>query len=202
MSKLIIGLHGRRESGKDTVAGYLSEYLTSLKLGVTQDRFASTIYQMASQLDPVFSPDMPHTAKADYVLGDPKLGTRRNFLEKLGTEFGRDMIYSRIWTEALMNRVARTPDSVVICDVRTDEEQEAILEVNGCILHLEPDWPASESDTSHHFTQSVLTIRDPRRETVLALKSGQFEATREMAIASVDSWCANGVGLYMGQRHS
>lgn len=201
MKTLLVGFHGRQESGKDTLSNFAVEYLRSLGRGAVVDRFAAHIYNMAAQVDAVFSPSMPHSDKVGYVLGKKHLGTRRNFLEKLGTEFGRELIHPLIWTEATLTLVdsnAKAGVSTVLADVRTKDEQAAILRSNGVIIHLKPDWPVTGEESTHKFTATKLEVVDPRRETVVQLKSGELESARDMVVGLLDSWCAKGLGLYTG----
>lgn len=201
MKTLLIGIHGRQESGKDVIAKYLKEYLETVLKPTVIDRFAANIYAMATQVDPVFRPDMTHLEKSDYVLGLEHLGTRRNFLEKLGTEFGRQLIHPLLWTNTTMGRadvMAVNGVSTILADVRTKDEQAAILSRNGVILHLEPDWVQTGQLSTHPFTATKLEVMNPRRETTLVLKWGHLDDARDSAIACVDSWCAKGLGLYMG----
>ncbi len=130
---MIIGLSGPQGGGKDTIGKGLAEIFL-----LDVDRFAAKLYDMARAFDPAFHPLMPHSEKDGYVLGDPALGTRRNFLEKLGTEFGRNLIHSNLWTKATMHRVGILP--TILVDVRYENEAEAIRDAGGLVVHLRPDW--------------------------------------------------------------
>lgn len=132
---MIIGLTGPQGGGKDTIA----DGLVSL-FEVDKRRFSETLYAMAACFEPVFHPAMAHSDKEDYLLGDPSLGTRREFLEKLGTEFGRYLIHPDVWVMRLMASIEASKLPTVICDVRFENEADAIRRAGGMIIHLIPDW--------------------------------------------------------------
>ena len=132
---MIVGLTGPQGGGKDTIANGL---VTLFEMD--KRRFAATIYNMAACLDPAFRPDMPHSEKEAPLLGDPALGPRRTFLEKLGTEFGRELIHKELWTKSLMASIEASKLPTVICDVRFENEADAIRRAGGMIIHLIPDW--------------------------------------------------------------
>lgn len=130
---MIIGLAGPKGGGKDTIANGLAEIFQ-----LDKRRFAEKLYAMAAAIDPAFHPDMKHSDKEDWLLGDPDLGTRRAFIEKLGTEFGREMIHRDLWTKGLISAIAMLP--TVVADVRFESEAAAIRNIGGVIIHLRPDW--------------------------------------------------------------
>lgn len=130
---ILVGLAGPQQGGKDTIANGLADIFH-----LDKRRFAEKLYAMAAIIDPVFRPEMKHSDKEDWVLGDPSLGTRRAFLEKLGTEFGRNMIHQEIWSKTLIKAVRRWP--TVVADVRFESEAAAIREAGGTIIHLRPNW--------------------------------------------------------------
>ena len=165
---IIVGLAGPKKGGKDTIANGLVALLEADKR-----RFAGKLYGMAAVYDPAFHPEMSHELKEGFVLNDPELGTRRNFLEKLGTEFGRDMISRRIWTKGVLNS-AKLP--TVICDVRFEDEAQAIRNAGGLIIHLRPDF----ADYGRkHVSDHPLEVADA--DVVLKTLKGQVEAAIESA---------------------
>lgn len=130
---MIIGLSGPKGGGKDTIGKGLAEIFH-----LEVDRFAAKLYDMARAFDPEIHPAMSHAKKDGFLLNDPELGTRRAFLEKLGTEFGRNLINEGLWIKGTMDRVGILP--TVLVDVRYPEEAEAIRDRGGVVVHLRPDW--------------------------------------------------------------
>lgn len=87
----------------------------------------------------------------------PLLGgkTPRKFLQLLGTEFGRQMIWEPIWVESCMAK-AKKAQHAVISDCRFDNEAQAIRDAGGIIIHvrrpnvqIQEHTHASESGISH-----------------------------------------------------
>ena len=96
-----------------------------------------------------------------------------------------------------MRRVADTQRTVILADVRTQNEQDAILAHNGIIVHLEPDW-ILPTPGEHHFTASKLSVVDSTREVIIPLTQGHINADQAKIRRAVDSLRLNGVGLYVG----
>lgn len=176
----IIGLCGAISSGKDTLASKLSY------AGFKRYKFADPLYAMANAVDPSFHPDMPHEAKADYLLGNLSFGTRRNFLQQLGTEFLRNtinenffLLYMRI---AIIKHLENHPTmGVVISDVRFENEATLIREMGGHIIHLKPDWDCPTS--AHASDQPVAYVKG---DSILGLKHGQPDLGHRMLLGLIE----------------
>ena len=171
---LLLGFHGPFGSGKDTLAKAI------LKAAFLPDtcrlKFADPLYDMAATVDPAFHRDMTHAEKNAYVLDDPALGTRRNFLEKLGTEFGRGCIASDIWLRLMAHRI-RAPRRVhpilVVSDVRFENEADMLRDMGGIIFHLKPTWPSEAEQSSHSSTKPLANHPD---DHTIQLHYGQIAA--------------------------
>jgi len=141
----IIGFHGPIGSGKDTLANMLIHRLSGHKL-----KFADPLYAACQAIDPIINPFMTHASKDFPLLGNPSLGTRRNLLEKMGTEFFRNIIHPEFFLLYLASTIDSIkqfdPDTlIVISDVRFDNEADKLRELGGHIIHLIPDWPCART---------------------------------------------------------
>lgn len=161
--KRLIGFHGPYGSGKDTLSTRLAGIINA-----TVDRVAAPLYQMAAAIDPTFRPDMPHSAKNGYVLGNSALGTRRAFLEKAGTDFARDMINPDFWIILQDMRWKASMRSMIIADIRPKNEQDWLLRNGGILFHLKPGWDNQTNETGHRIS-SPLSIQNPEREFEIPL---------------------------------
>lgn len=175
---VLIGIAGPEESGKDTYSLKLQSMM-----GLKIDRFAAPLYEMAAKIDPEFKPDMTHAAKQDYVLGDAKLGRRRDLLRKLGTGWGRNMINASLWELLLDKRQTecrKAGSGVVVADVRMPNEAQLILDRGGIVLELCPDWTnySGEHPTDEGLPRELVTAQ-------IKLTKGDIEAGTQAIISAV-----------------
>lgn len=177
----VVGLHGAKGSGKDTLAKIVAPAFK----GVIW-KFADPLYAMANTIDPQIKPSMSHELKESPLLNMEELGTRRNFLQKLGTELARDMIHPDLWVIKLANRyegLRKANDKIVfITDVRMPNEAEWVRR-NGILIRLEPDWETYAAD---HVTDKKLPSH--YLDGVIHLKKGKpslgAAALMDMVIAA------------------
>ena len=159
MKQTVIGLCGRKRVGKDTIAERLV-----LDYGFAQTSFAAPIKAgLVAMLE-----DYAHVASASFEsehlkespipgLGDGTV-TPRHLMVTLGTEWGRDLVASDLWTKALLNRLrslsAKGHHFVVVSDVRFRNEAET-LKTHGAILwHVTR--PGFGGDNAHRSEQETL----------------------------------------------
>ena len=160
---MILALSGPKGGGKDTIGEGLAKLFEA-----DVDRFARKLYAMGAAFDPVIHPKMSHEDKEDWLLGDPELGTRRNFLEKLGTEFGREIIHPLLWVNAAIRDAYRLP--TVLVDCRFENESKAVRDVGGVVIHLRPDWT---DFGRQHKSDHPLTVYPG--DIVFRLTNGNYE---------------------------
>lgn len=166
----VIGLHGPIGSGKDTLANLLQDRIDAVKL-----KFADPLYAMCTAIDPVFNPMMTHQDKQGYVLNNAALGTRRNFIEKAGTEFLRNIINPDFFTLYMDSSITAVRHMVgnaviVVSDVRFENEAEFIRSIGGHIVHLKPNW---ECERTGHASDSGLKYNTG--DSLLGLSQGKVE---------------------------
>jgi len=131
---ILIGLTGRAQSGKDSVADYLE-----VQHGFFRVAFADPIKEA---LHAAFWEDMDEGDKEAAIDWIGK--SRRELMQTLGTEWGRQIIGEDIWIrrmERLMGAdVEHTDTAVVISDVRFENEARWIRERGGKVwLIKRPD---------------------------------------------------------------
>ena len=151
MAGHIIGVAGRKGSGKSTFASILAND------GWEEVAFATVLKDMLKVLfmDAGISPPTA-VEMVDGSLKEmptPVLGgkTPRHAMQTLGTEW-RDTIDRYLWTNILLARIQNRPDmDFVITDVRFPHEVDAIHRAGGKVVKLVGR--GNENDLSNHLSE-------------------------------------------------
>ena len=143
---MIIGLTGFKGCGKSTVAEIMRE-----NYGYTRHSFAEPIKDMLEAMgltkEELYDPKLK-----EVVI--PEFGkSPRQLCQLLGTEFGRSMIKSTIWVDALMRKI-NPEQKIVIDDVRFPNEAAAIHARGGKIVRVVRDNP--EQPVDNHISEQGL----------------------------------------------
>lgn len=128
----IIGFTGQATAGKTLSATIVSSHFG----GYVRMSFADPIRDMLLSLG-ITREDMSERKNQPHPLLCGR--TPRYALQKLGTEWGRDLIGGDIWASAALNRAARAHefnDLVVFDDVRFGNEAYAIRRAGGIIIEV------------------------------------------------------------------
>lgn len=126
----IIGLAGVAGSGKSTAATILVETFGFVRL-----RFAGPIKAMMKCLGLSDAEVDGHLKESPCKILGGK--TPRHAMQTLGTEWGRQMISDSLWLDIVKAGIASIdPGSVVIDDVRFDNEACAIRDVGGILIRI------------------------------------------------------------------
>ncbi len=113
--KIIIGLAGRKASGKTTAAKHLVA-----ELGFTRLSFADPIRNMIGDflLDMGYGVDYVDsllTNQKEQVLA-PIGVSPRDLMQTLGTEWGRDCVTNDVWTHLARRRLNRMDETLIVFD--------------------------------------------------------------------------------------
>ena len=127
----LIGLTGKARSGKDTVGSYLAE-----EHGYRTYAMASPIKEACRVM---FGWDDRHLHGDLKEVIDPVYGvTPREAMQKLGTEFGRGMINTKLWELRAGQEILKASNHlVVVTDIRFDNEAELIKKLGGVVINIE-----------------------------------------------------------------
>lgn len=145
---MLIGLVGRKRVGKDTVAFYLENRYKYKKisladpiremievffrsLGIEKKDFGNLFYGDAK--------DIPN----ENLFGR----TPRYLLQSLGTEWGRTLVDPNVWIECALRVYDRSPQKMVVSDVRFQNEADAIVARGGKLIKIHN--PRAKIDNSH-----------------------------------------------------
>lgn len=151
---IIIGFAGSKGSGKDTCADYLVEHF-----GFTKYAFAEPIKDICRTLfdlsDDQLYGDLREVVDLRYN------HTPRQILQKMGTDFCRDMIDPEFWLK-YFKRWANRPNirqgKIVVSDVRFQNELDTIKDLGGnvYIIHRPRAQSAAKKDEHSSENQSLL----------------------------------------------
>lgn len=182
----LIGLSGRKRSGKDSIGSYLEH-----EHGYTIDYFAKPLKEAVRN---IFHWSKAHTDGP--MKGEPDLKeavdpfwdlSPRIVMQRFGTEVGRQ-IDAEVWVKSLQLRVQQGLDSghvkYVITDVRFENEAALIKKLGGEVWRVErPSLPVSgdmhPSETSldrYNFDRVIVndgTLEDLYLEVEAMLKSSR-----------------------------
>jgi len=177
----IIGLIGKKRSGKDTFAHGLPGY--------TRVAFADPLRQAALALDPIVGrPALPGelAPMRDVRLSEvvDAIGWERakdcvpevrRILQRLGTESIR-AIDPDFWIRAAKAQIDAIDGDVVVTDVRYPNEADAIQTMGGILVRIER--PGLPSDGDPHPSESAL---DDYPVDVVVQNIGSIEALQRTA---------------------
>lgn len=145
---MIVGLTGVAQVGKDTAAKALIED------GYKRVGFADALREILYALNPLIPTSGVESGNhAEVIIKERETvrlreivdvfgwdGAKQNkevreLLQRLGTEGGRKVLWDDIWIDAALNGVSCW-DSVVLTDVRFDNEAAALREMAGVVIKV------------------------------------------------------------------
>lgn len=141
----IIAIAGPAQSGKSTVATYLKAQ------NYTEDSFAAPIRSCVARILGV-SLSQLETCKDQALY--PFHSTPRRMMQTLGTEWGRQMIQNDLWIVSLKERIRHEPGSIVISDLRFENEAVVLRDMGAEIWHVER--PGIENTTGHVSEDGIM----------------------------------------------
>lgn len=155
---MIIGLHGKKRSGKDTCADYIVNKYGFVKIG-----FADMVRESLYALNPWIDGYLRYADAIDtygYEYAKDNFPEVRRLLQHLGTEVGRNLIHPDVWVD-LLNKRLIPGFNYVIPDCRMENEAQFVLDAGGPVFHIiretgledshSSELPLSEKFISHHI---------------------------------------------------
>jgi hypothetical protein len=126
---MLIGLTGLKQSGKSTAAEFLAD-----RFAFEHTSFAAPMRRFTMDVLGMNELQLEVMKEQPLDLLD-RLVTPRQFMQRLGTEFGREMIHPDLWVRSCINRI-NTKRPTVVSDVRFDNEAHAIKALGGKIVQI------------------------------------------------------------------
>jgi len=171
MASFVLGMMGKKRSGKDTFAVRLIE-----QHGFTKVSLADPLREMLKALDPIVDCGNGYGALESVwltdVLGDEddwevakELPEVRRLMQRIGTEAGRNVLGDDIWTNAAQRTIRDIDGPVVITDVRFPNEFNLVEEIlDGWTVRItRPSLPVG---VDLHPSETALDDTYPRYEII------------------------------------
>lgn len=168
----VVALSGVAGSGKSTVASHLIK-----RYGYTRLKFAGPLKAMCRAIG--MTDAMIEGGEKELPVSWLSGRSPRYFMQRLGTDFGRDLIGPDLWVglfQKAANDVLAAGGRVVVDDCRFDNEADTVRAMGGVVLKLEGRGGIGASHVSERITERVDatvpndgSIDDLRRRAVEAL---------------------------------
>lgn len=165
---IIIGITGKKRSGKDTFADFIIKNSNGT---ASKMSFADSLKDEVAQ--------MLNISRAR--IEDDK-SFFRPLLQWYGTEWRRGNFGSDYWITQLKNRVSMSASKVVIVpDVRFRNEAELIKQMKGTLVRVEKE---GENSDDRHASEIDMDGYEP--DVLIVAKSGDHETLRLKAAWLID----------------
>lgn len=138
MPKLIVGINGLAQHGKDTSAEFLQKYLRVCGFSCDIIAFAKPIKEISKYVFDMTEEDVNTSAGKKRVIPTAYGLTSRQIQQKLGTEAFRDVFSYDIWTDFFARSAEKSEaDVIAIPDMRFDNEIDFVkgLPTTHCWSH-------------------------------------------------------------------
>lgn len=133
MMTMLIGLTGKAGCGKDTIASMLH-----MQHGFSKVSYAAPLKIAISSMLGVSLADLEDRYFKEATI--PSIGkSPRQMMQTLGTEWGRNLVNKDLWlilANESIRRHRKEEKSVVVTDVRFENEAQDIRRQGGIILHI------------------------------------------------------------------
>jgi len=134
---MIIGLHGMKRSGKDTLFNLIKEEYPNAERLAFADKIKESLAALlgiSTREFALLKENARFKVEAD---GISYQFSWRRFIQRYGTEAHRDIFGDDFWVDMILPKDCDHNDKLyVVTDVRFLNEAQRILELNGKIIHL------------------------------------------------------------------
>lgn len=148
---MLIGLHGRKRVGKDTIADILCS-----RYGYSRLSFAGPIKDGLVCMFGIKRAQF-EGAQKEQPLAQIGVSPRR-LMQTLGTEWGRTLVRADLWirlAEQSLQRMKLFTKDIVITDTRYEDEASWIRGIGGAVWHIHRQVPKNVSELPHSSEQGL-----------------------------------------------
>lgn len=153
MATHLIGLMGKKRSGKDTFAQRLVE-----QHGFTRLAFADALKDVLLDLNPIVDRGITREVRLVEIVaalgmdGAKELPEVRKLLQRLGVAV-RDHVKDSAWVDLVLRKATEIQGPVVITDVRFPNEGDLVMQQWGCLVRIERPGLVS---TDTHVSETLM----------------------------------------------
>lgn len=192
---MLIGLHGQKQSGKDTLCGFLLEWYESLGYAAERRSFAAKLKVSAAQalgLNYTVE-EAEEWADAFKVYGEIRHGalghtesgviTGREYLQNYGTQAHREVFGTDFWIDMCVPpHPEELPENtlIVITDIRFPNEAQRVRDLGGEVWRVIR--PSNENENDSHVSE--VPLPDDLIDYVV-INDGTLEELKDKAIGMV-----------------
>jgi hypothetical protein len=184
---LLIGVSGKKYSGKDTIGDYLVKHHGFVKLSFAeplkkacQDIFGFTDEQLYTNMKETIDPYWNETPRR--VMQHVGTELLRESLSKYCPSIGND-----IWIRALDRRIHTLRDQgytrFVVTDVRYSNESDYITNHSGKMIHVVRPSFVSSMSTDHHASEIAVLYSD-----LQVINNGDYQSLYEQLNEFLDCY--------------
>jgi hypothetical protein len=160
---MLVAIAGKARVGKDTVGRYLAQ-----NYNFEHFYFARPLKQMLEHGLDLREVDFQTTEEKERII--PELGRSYRYLaQKLGTEWGRNMVHPQLWVKLIEMRWQRLQAAslnarLVLTDCRFDNEAEWVRDAGGVVVHIQGSGQFGMSEEAKaHSSEAGVTFVDGDR---------------------------------------
>lgn len=159
---MLIGLNGKKRSGKNTVADFMLEWAEEYNFPARQEAFADKLklsaasaFGLPTEEAMFFCEDLKESGIITVASNEYHFEiTGREFLQWYGTEAHRQLFDDRFWiSQCLPEELDHKDELVIITDVRFSNEAEAIKIADGDMIRVVR--ADNETDDAHASEQPL-----------------------------------------------
>lgn len=165
MSILIVGISGKKRTGKDTVAQFIRELY-----------YPTPVHKIA--FADALKDEVARSARISLDFIEKNKESFRLILQGWGSDFRRNLCNKNYWIEKWCQKILKIDDESIIVtpDVRFQNEFDAIKQVGGYILRVVRFFPAGEAPIDNHISESEL---DEAKFDEYIYNSGSLEELKQ-----------------------